>query len=93
MHLQLAAQAQLQHHTSGKCLKHTDGVQDNGDKRHLLRWWIAQPKERNPRPIAPSFAPRSLVPPEGGFRVPDGSNVRLPFFPYSRNDGEGISTY
>ena len=50
-------------------------------------------QERNPRPIAPSFAPRSLVPPEGGFRVPQGSTVRLPLFPYSRHDGLGQSEY
>ena len=62
-------------------------------KRHLLRWWIAQPKERNPRPIAPSFAPRALVQPGGGFRVPEGSTVRLPFYPYARHDGEGQSPY
>lgn len=62
-------------------------------KRHLLRWWIAQPEERNPRPVAPSFAPRSVVPREGGFRVPEGSKLRLPFFPYGRHDGEGQSPY
>ncbi|KAK9812337.1 hypothetical protein WJX73_003313 [Symbiochloris irregularis] len=61
----------------------------NDQKRHLLRWWISQPKEQNPRPVAPSFAPRSLVQPGGGFRVTKGSTVRLPFFPYTRNDGEG----
>lgn len=69
-----------------------DGESDE-QRRHLLRWWIAQPKEQNPRPIAPSFAPRSLVQLQGGFRVPEGSHVRLPFFPYGRNDGEGQSSY
>ena len=43
-------------------------MQTKETKRHLLRWWIAQPKEQNPRPVAPSFAPRSLVQPGGGFR-------------------------
>ena len=68
-------------------------MQGLDQKRHLLRWWIAQPKEQNPRPVAPSFAPRSLVSPGGGFRVPEGSNVRLPFFPYGRHDGEGQTAY
>ncbi|KAK9813596.1 hypothetical protein WJX73_009365 [Symbiochloris irregularis] len=76
---------------------HSRGEVEDGEtveeKRHLLRWWIAQPKEQNPRPIAPSFAPRSLVQPGGGFRVPEGSNVRLPFYPYARNDGEGQTAY
>ena len=52
--------------------------------RHLLRWWIAQPEEQNPRPVAPSFAPRSLVQPGGGFKAPEDT-LRLPFFPYGRN--------
>ncbi|KAK9809629.1 hypothetical protein WJX73_008948 [Symbiochloris irregularis] len=63
------------------------------EKRHLLRWWFAQPPERNPRPIAKSYAPRSNVGPEGGFRVPEGSKLRLPFWPYGRHDGLGKSTY
>ena len=67
--------------------------QTSEEKRHLLRWWIAQPKDRNPRPIAPSFAPRGSVQTSGGFRVPDGSNLRLPFYPYARHDGEGQSSY
>ena len=50
------------------------------EKRHLLRWWFAQPRERNPRPIAKSYAPRSNVAPGGGFRVPEGSKLRLPFW-------------
>ena len=59
----------------------------------MLRWWFAQPKEQNPRPIAPSFAPRSNVQASGGYKVPEGSKVGLPFYPYGRHDGEGQSTY
>ena len=68
-------------------------MQGPKEKRHLLRWWVAQPKEQNPRPILPTFAPRSNVLPQGGFVTPEGSALRLPFFPYSRHDGEGESPY
>lgn len=67
------------------------GVQSVEDKRHLIRWWIHT--DGNPRPIAPSFAPRGSVAEDGGFRVPAGSKLRLPFHPYSRHDGEGMSPY
>ncbi|KAK9863979.1 hypothetical protein WJX84_007599 [Apatococcus fuscideae] len=59
-------------------------------KRHLLRWWVDS--TANSRPIAPTFAPRSSVPANGGFHD-YGEKVRLPFYPYSRHDGEGQSTY
>ncbi len=59
-------------------------------KRHLLRWWVAS--DANKRPIAPLFAPRSNVQPTGGFIVPEGSQVRLPLYPYSRHDGQGQAT-
>ena len=66
-------------------------MQEPHQKRHLLRWWVQQPKERNPRPIIPTFAPRSNVLPQGGFTYPEGSTIRLPFYPYSRHDGVGQS--
>ena len=62
-------------------------MQANNEKRHLLRWWVAQPKERNPRGIIPTFAPRSSVRPEGGFKFPGNAELRLPFYPYTRHDG------
>ncbi len=58
-------------------------------KRHLLRFWVHT--DSNPRPVAGHYAPRSNVNPEGGFRVPEGSKLRLPLFPYSRHDGQGQS--
>ncbi len=58
-------------------------------KRHLLRFWVHT--DNNPRPIAKHYAPRSSVLPEGGFRVPEGSKLRLPLYPYSRHDGQGQS--
>ncbi|KAK9845169.1 hypothetical protein WJX84_011671 [Apatococcus fuscideae] len=61
------------------------------EKRHLLRWWVHS--DANDRPIAPTFAPRSSVRPEGGFKYDAGTKLRLPFFPYSRHDGEGQSPY
>lgn len=69
--------------------------EDAREKRHLLRWWVAQPKERNPRGIIPTFAPRSNVRPEGGFSFPgqETSKLRLPFYPYSRHDLEGQSEW
>ncbi len=66
-------------------------MQAPNEKRHLLRWWVDS--TANDRPIAPSFAPRSSVRPEGGFYHDDGAKLRLPFFPYARHDGEGQSTY
>ncbi|DBB18065.1 hypothetical protein WJX82_011687 [Trebouxia sp. C0006] len=62
----------------------------HAEKRHLLRWWVAS--DANKRPIAPLFAPRSNVQPTGGFIVPEGSQVRLPLYPYSRHDGQGQAT-
>ena len=59
----------------------------HAEKRHLLRWWVAS--DANKRPIAPLFAPRSNVQPTGGFIVPEGSQIRLPLYPYSRHDGQG----
>jgi len=41
--------------------------------------------------VAPHFAPRSNVQEKGGFTVPEGSKLRLPLYPYSRNDGLGQS--
>ena len=38
--------------------------------------------DANDRPIAPTFAPRSSVRPEGGFKYDAGTKLRLPFFPY-----------
>lgn len=64
-------------------------VQTPREKRHLLRWWIAS--DGNKRPIPPHFAPRSNVQPTGGFKVPENSKIRLPFYPYSRHDGLGES--
>ena len=43
------------------------------------------------RGIIPTFAPRSNVRPEGGFAFPGNAELRLPFYPYSRHDGEGFS--
>lgn len=42
--------------------------------------WVAQPEDRNPRPISRYYAPRSNVFPGGGFRVPEENKVRLPFW-------------
>ncbi|KAK9813026.1 hypothetical protein WJX72_007708 [[Myrmecia] bisecta] len=56
---------------------------DNREKRHLLRWWVHT--DANKRPIASHYAPRSNVQEGGGFRVPEGSNIRLPLYPYSRH--------
>ena len=64
-------------------------MQDDTDKRQLLRWWVHA--DFNKRPIAPHFAPRSNVTPTGGFIVPADEKIRLPFFPYSRRDREGLS--
>lgn len=63
-------------------------MQAPAEKRHLLRWWVAQPAERNPRPTSTHYAPRSNANPEGGFRVPEGSKLRLPFWyvPVLRTD-------
>eukprot|EP00891_Asterochloris_glomerata_P005068 jgi/Astpho2/5068/Aster-x0233 len=63
--------------------------EDDTDKRQLLRWWVHA--DFNKRPIAPHFAPRSNVTPTGGFIVPADEKIRLPFFPYSRRDREGLS--
>ncbi|KAK9816577.1 hypothetical protein WJX72_002145 [[Myrmecia] bisecta] len=60
-------------------------------KRHLLRWWVAG--REHTRPIARTFAPRSSIFPEGGFRVPEDSPLRLPLYPYTRHDGQGQSPY
>ena len=72
-------------------ISHSRGDIFDGDshaeKRHLLRWWVAS--DASKRPIAPLFAPRSNVQPTGGFIVPEGSEVRLPLYPYSRHDGQG----
>ena len=60
--------------------------------RHLLRWWVHS--DNNTRPVAPHYAPRSNVGPEGGFLVPDYpdlSKQHLPLYPYSRHDGLGQS--
>ena len=44
------------------------------------------------RGIIPTFAPRSNVRPEGGFRFPGDkeSELRIPFFPYSAHDGNAL---
>ena len=57
-------------------------VQTKEQKRHLLRFWVDT--HANSRPIAPTFAPRSSVFAHGGFRVPEGSKLRLPLHPPSR---------
>eukprot|EP00879_Flechtneria_rotunda_P022803 GHRR01024084.1.p1 GENE.GHRR01024084.1~~GHRR01024084.1.p1 ORF type:complete len:107 (-),score=4.05 GHRR01024084.1:765-1085(-) len=60
--------------------------------RHLLRWWVHT--DNNKRPIAPHFAPRSNVGPQGGFSMPhyrDLTKQRLPLYPYSRHNGLGQS--
>ncbi|EIE24910.1 Clavaminate synthase-like protein [Coccomyxa subellipsoidea C-169] len=54
------------------------------EKRHLLRFWVDT--DANTRPIAPTFAPRSSVQAQGGFKVPEGSKLRLPLHPPSRPD-------
>ncbi len=41
--------------------------QATDEKRHLLRFWVDT--DANNRPIAPTFAPRSSVQAQGGFKV------------------------
>lgn len=59
-------------------------LQDNSQRRHLLRFWVDT--DANDRPIAPTFAPRSSVAARGGFRVPEQAPLRLPLRPPSRPD-------
>ncbi len=66
-------------------------MQKPEEKRHLLRWWVHS--DANDRPVAPTFAPRSSVRPEGGFKHDADAKLRLPFFPYGRHDGEGQSPH
>lgn len=61
------------------------------ERRHLLRWWVDS--DANYRSVAPAFAPRSSARPEGGFYYDAGTQLRLPFYPYDRHDGEGQSPY
>jgi hypothetical protein len=42
-------------------------VKASDEKRHLLRFWVDT--DANNRPIAPTFAPRSSVQAQGGFKV------------------------
>ena len=45
----------------------TCAAQARDEKRHLLRFWVDT--DANTRPIAPTFAPRSSVQAQGGFKV------------------------
>lgn len=94
MHWQilLVLETMMQCHKIRQLLKAASGsLQTPQEKRHLLRWWVHS--DANDRPVAPTFAPRSSVRPEGGFKYDAGTKLRLPFFPYSRHDGEGQSPY
>jgi hypothetical protein len=57
-------------------------AQTADEKRHLLRFWVDS--VNNSRPIAPTFAPRSSVQAQGGFKVPGTSKLRLPLHPPGR---------
>lgn len=57
------------HHCNDQYSERAAGMcaQADDEKRHLLRFWVDT--DANTRPIAPTFAPRSSVQAEGGFKV------------------------
>ncbi len=51
-------------------------------RSHLLLLHLPPPP---PHRAAPSFAPRSSILPGGGFKVPPGTNLRLPLYPIGKD--------